>query len=51
MANDTKKKKLCKEDTDKILLVEGVNDCHVVMALCEKHNLPDIFGLSTGQKK
>ncbi len=45
MANDTNKKKLCKEDTDKILLVEGVNDCHVVMALCEKHNLPDVFGI------
>ena len=45
MKNNERKDNLCEEDTDKILLVEGINDCHVVMNLCEKHKLPDIFGI------
>jgi hypothetical protein len=36
---------VCKQDTDKVLLVEGVNDCHVVMALCKAHNVPETFGI------
>jgi hypothetical protein len=36
---------ICKQDTDKVLLVEGVNDCHVVMALCKAHNVPETFGI------
>jgi hypothetical protein len=36
---------VCKQDTDKVLLVEGVNDCHVVMALCQAHTVPETFGI------
>ncbi|MDB9314095.1 hypothetical protein PN462_13370 [Spirulina sp. CS-785/01] len=36
---------ICKQDTDKVLLVEGDNDCHVVMALCAAHNVPEVFGI------
>ena len=36
---------VCQQDTDKVLLVEGVNDCHVVMALCKAHNVPESFGI------
>ncbi|MGF1988380.1 MAG: DUF3226 domain-containing protein [Nostoc sp. ZfuVER08] len=36
---------VCKQDTDKVLLVEGDNDCHVVMALCAAHNVPETFGI------
>lgn len=35
----------CKQDTDKVLLVEGDNDCHVVMALCNAHRVPETFGI------
>ena len=38
-------KDVCKQDTDKVLLVEGDNDCHVVMALCKVHNVPKTFGI------
>ncbi len=38
-------KDVCKQDTDKVLLVEGDNDCHVVMALCKVHNVPETFGI------
>lgn len=38
-------KDICKQDTDKVLLVEGINDCHVVMALCEAHGVPETFGI------
>ena len=38
-------KDVCKQDTDKVLLVEGDNDCHVVMALCAAHTVPETFGL------
>jgi hypothetical protein len=36
---------ICRQDTDKILLVEGDNDCHVVMALCAAHTVPETFGI------
>jgi hypothetical protein len=36
---------VCKQDTDKVLLVEGDNDCHVVMALCAAHTVPETFGI------
>jgi hypothetical protein len=36
---------LCKQETDKVLLVEGINDCHVVMALCGVHGVPQTFGI------
>lgn len=29
----------------KVLLLEGVTDCHVISALCKAHNLPHNFGL------
>lgn len=35
----------CKNSA-KVLLVEGKNDCHVVMHLCKAHQLPDtLFGI------
>ncbi len=36
---------ICKQDTDKVLLVEGDNDCHVVMSLCKAHTVPESFGI------
>jgi len=36
---------VCKQDTDKVLLVEGHNDCHVVMSLCAAHAVPETFGI------
>lgn len=36
---------ICKQDTDKVLLVEGIDDCHVVMSLCKAHKVPDTFGI------
>ncbi len=36
---------VCKQDTDKVLLVEGDNDCHVVMSLCAAHTVPEVFGI------
>lgn len=41
----SKKSSLCKQDTDKVLLVEGDTDCHVVMALCKAHSVPKTFGI------
>lgn len=35
----------CKKDTDKVLLVEGNNDCRVVMSLCAAQNVPENFGI------
>lgn len=35
----------CKHKGKKILLVEGKNDCHVVLALCEHFKLPETFGI------
>lgn len=43
---------ICKQNTDKVLLVEGINDCHVVMALCKAHDIPEGFGIyQCGQDK
>lgn len=36
---------VCRQDTDKVLLVEGNNDCHVVLALCNAHQVPETFGI------
>lgn len=36
---------ICQQDTDKVLLVEGSDDCHVVMALCKAHDVPQTFGI------
>lgn len=38
---------VCQQDTNKVLLVEGNNDCRVVMALCKAHNIniPETFGI------
>jgi hypothetical protein len=36
---------VCKQETDKVLLVEGANDCHVVLALRKAHNVPETFGI------
>lgn len=35
----------CKFKGEKVLLVEGKNDCHVVLALCKFHNVPEVFGI------
>lgn len=36
---------LCKHEGDSVLLVEGLDDCHVVMSLCAAHQVPETFGL------
>jgi hypothetical protein len=36
---------MCKYEGKKVLLVEGKNDCHVVLALCEYNALPENFGI------
>lgn len=35
----------CKHTGNKVLLVEGKNDCHVIFALCKAHGIPESFGL------
>ena len=35
----------CKNESNSILLVEGIDDCHVIMSLCAAHNVPETFGL------
>ena len=35
----------CKHGGEKVLLVEGNDDCHVVLALAMYHELPENFGL------
>jgi hypothetical protein len=39
------KKDWCKHKGNRVLLVEGKNDCHVISALCQAHNLPETFGI------
>ncbi len=39
------KKDWCKHEGSRVLLVEGKNDCHVIAALCQAHNLPETFGI------
>ncbi len=36
---------ICKYKGKKVLLAEGRNDCHVVLALCEYNALPENFGI------
>ncbi|MGM0456896.1 MAG: DUF3226 domain-containing protein [Cyanobacteriota bacterium] len=36
---------ICQQDTNKVLLVEGTTDCHVVMALCQACGVPETFGI------
>lgn len=45
MNDFSKKDNVCKQDTERVLLVEGDNDCHVVMALCNAHHVPQTFGI------
>ena len=35
----------CKHEGKKVLLVEGKDDCHVIMALCSYYNIPETFGI------
>ena len=35
----------CKQNGNAVLLVEGVNDCHVILALCVKYHVPETFGI------
>lgn len=35
----------CRHDGENVLLVEGVDDCHVIMSLCGAHGVPETFGL------
>jgi hypothetical protein len=35
----------CDHEGSKVLLVEGSNDCHVIVALCTVHVVPEIFGI------
>lgn len=34
-----------KHEGSKVLLTEGINDCHVILALCKHYNIPETFGL------
>ena len=36
---------ICKYKGERVLLVEGKNDCHVVLALCAYNSLPEKFGI------
>lgn len=36
---------ICKHEGIHVLLVEGKNDCHVILALCKSHGLPEAFGI------
>jgi hypothetical protein len=35
----------CKHEGETVLLVEGDNDCHVILSLCAKYRLPENFGI------
>jgi len=35
----------CKDEEDQVLLVEGKNDCHVILALWNSNKLPRMFGI------
>lgn len=35
----------CKHEGPRVLLVEGRDDCHVVMSLCQAHDVPETFGI------
>lgn len=34
-----------KHEGSKVLLTEGINDCHVILALCKHYKIPETFGL------
>ncbi len=36
---------ICRHEGKNVLLVEGKADCHVVLALCQYHCLPEKFGI------
>lgn len=36
---------LCKYEGNSVLLVEGLDDCHVAMSLCQAHSVPETFGI------
>jgi hypothetical protein len=38
-------KDFCKHEGKKVLLVEGKDDCHVILALCTHFNIPETFGI------
>ncbi len=35
----------CKDEGSQVLLVEGIDDCHVVMSLCASHSIAETFGI------
>jgi hypothetical protein len=35
----------CRHEGNAVLLVEGENDCHVILALCKKYQVPEAFGI------
>ena len=41
MINDAR----CKHEGSHVLLVEGIDDCHVVRALCNAYAVPETFGV------
>ncbi len=34
-----------KDERDSLLIVEGKNDCHIIMALCKAHKVPQTFDI------
>ena len=36
---------ICQHKGPRVLLVEGRDDCHVVMSLCQAHDVPENFGI------
>jgi hypothetical protein len=36
---------ICKSEAERVLLVEGKDDCHVVLALAQYYQLPENFGI------
>jgi hypothetical protein len=45
MLNFADGKKYCKHQGTRVLLVEGNDDCHVILALCKEYDLPESFGI------
>ncbi len=37
--------RVCQYEGPRVLLVEGRDDCHVVMSLCAAHRVPETFGI------
>jgi hypothetical protein len=35
----------CKHEGERVLLVEGKNDCHVILAICAHYQVPETFGI------